>query len=796
MKPTNNDCDTCANTDDISMSDCQGEGEGGRNPKPASQVNGCQSPVWLTLVYGPDGSLLDAVRGKYLKAETVGRWHYKPWLPWKEELEAFALMPGCYIEHRDLRELLSRRPVPDEARRPCAHIWQPYITERGYDEWRCLRCGAVVPTCDLVTLVEAYAERRHGDVLTAIQQTLTEHRVVFSFDNGPVPVELLPETIGGVLGEARGQAHPATAKLLEAVKANAVGTHCGKGYDASLNLAVTEATKAWADAGFPMPHAPQVGGPVDVEEGDLLVWDNGDVVPLVGGPAVEPENGWTVLLRGDQVIWVCGEAPKPQLPEPAEDSSEPEWRVSQDCPLCASLPHAEGSEQRRCAFRDGVFDYNNWCCATLGALAEIADKADAWQGNDRDERVALLPIPDCDEDLGEFLVLQQYKRRGTVRSAVVFHDKGYAPLTLDVARKLMRRLRRPKPVVLDDEPAQPTKPEFLSPGRYLDTDGTKGTLSEFDQLANCYTFKPDGVEQPAILGPGFPSPYRRLGREEAQRLVPLDAGQKSVRLGACHCPPDEPQTIETCHQSPLCRSRGERDAEVLDTDCDAKPVRGPNGGQVESQHGPCDSGGMTVTDFLVSKEGDTLLQDIHQLAFVLERLKAGHAKYGQPLRMDWSRAAEARDEELADAIAYSVAMRDTETAQALALLWAGAAEKPTLLSAQGQHKPGWWREALGELEHAAVQAALEEHGPALDVACAFLVKALEAGKARPGDLKSHNDALQALFEAVDDWDPEAPVCEGCPNLATTADADGIPLCPECVAMQVEHEAREGGEVSQ
>lgn len=65
------------------------------------------------------------------------------------------------------------------------------------------------------------------------------------------------------------------------------------------------------------------------------------------------------------------------------------------------------------------------------------------------------------------------------------------------------------------------------PGRYRDTDGTVGTLSEFDAFANCYTFTPDGHRPPAVIPDTQPAHLRSrsLGREDVQRLEPFELGR-------------------------------------------------------------------------------------------------------------------------------------------------------------------------------------------------------------------------------------------------------------------------------
>lgn len=75
-----------------------------------------------------------------------------------------------------------------------------------------------------------------------------------------------------------------------------------------------------------------------------------------------------------------------------------------------------------------------------------------------------------------------------------------------------------------------------------------------------------------------------------------------------------------------------------------------------SAHGPCDGGGASVRSALPASIPPAVR------AWVQARLDAGEAKYGTVLRVGWARAEEALREELADAIAYSVALERPDLA--------------------------------------------------------------------------------------------------------------------------------------
>lgn len=87
-----------------------------------------------------------------------------------------------------------------------------------------------------------------------------------------------------------------------------------------------------------------------------------------------------------------------------------------------------------------------------------------------------------------------------------------------------------------------------------------------------------------------------------------------------------------------------------------------------STHGPCTDGGALVRDRLPGGLPPRLRD------WVLSRLDAGEQKYGEPLRIGWSRAGEALMEEIADAICYAVALDDESVAGLLCVLMLAVSE--------------------------------------------------------------------------------------------------------------------------
>ena len=102
-----------------------------------------------------------------------------------------------------------------------------------------------------------------------------------------------------------------------------------------------------------------------------------------------------------------------------------------DCPHCIEREKPEyfGSDPK-CAFRSGVFDTNNWQCATMNALRDLAEEQTV---RTEDNSAAIIPI------LGEggFILMRWYKERGRTENACVFFSDSPEPLTLHLARKAL-----------------------------------------------------------------------------------------------------------------------------------------------------------------------------------------------------------------------------------------------------------------------------------------------------------------------------------------------------------------------
>lgn len=99
--------------------------------------------------------------------------------------------------------------------------------------------------------------------------------------------------------------------------------------------------------------------------------------------------------------------------------------------LSAGMKPPHFGSPRRCAFESGIFSTDNWQCATLNALRDLAifsHRDDMENGS-----ICVIPLPVNDIQQG-YIVLSFYKDRGSVGRAIVMNDEEEPKvLTLQVA---------------------------------------------------------------------------------------------------------------------------------------------------------------------------------------------------------------------------------------------------------------------------------------------------------------------------------------------------------------------------
>jgi len=99
------------------------------------------------------------------------------------------------------------------------------------------------------------------------------------------------------------------------------------------------------------------------------------------------------------------------------------------CKRCEERGHpASFGSAPKCAFEEGEFSSDNWNCATMNELRAIAEEREVWN---QDQYCSIIPVPESEDDCGEFLVLGWYKHRGKTEAAWVI-DEDWAPTRLDL----------------------------------------------------------------------------------------------------------------------------------------------------------------------------------------------------------------------------------------------------------------------------------------------------------------------------------------------------------------------------
>jgi hypothetical protein len=88
-----------------------------------------------------------------------------------------------------------------------------------------------------------------------------------------------------------------------------------------------------------------------------------------------------------------------------------------------------------CGFPDGIFNANNWNCATLNSLRDIAKRIGTVQGMN-DCYIAIIPI--IDEG---WIILSWYKDRGKTSTARFMIDTVNISLDLCMAEKAIEQYK-------------------------------------------------------------------------------------------------------------------------------------------------------------------------------------------------------------------------------------------------------------------------------------------------------------------------------------------------------------------
>lgn len=98
------------------------------------------------------------------------------------------------------------------------------------------------------------------------------------------------------------------------------------------------------------------------------------------------------------------------------------------CPFCKVRVKNWNGSDPKCAFPGGIFTPENWNCATMNELRNLAEVSSIHY--DGDQRCAVLN----DREDGGFLILSWYKSRGCTDGAWVIRESSVSALTYERAR--------------------------------------------------------------------------------------------------------------------------------------------------------------------------------------------------------------------------------------------------------------------------------------------------------------------------------------------------------------------------
>ena len=103
------------------------------------------------------------------------------------------------------------------------------------------------------------------------------------------------------------------------------------------------------------------------------------------------------------------------------------------CKMCKERKQTWSGDAPSCAFETDTFESDNWNCATMNALRDMAEARSSLIVYSNDQKAILLPFRY--EPL--FLLLSWYKSRGRTEQAWVVGDEEPTKLTLKEAISLI-----------------------------------------------------------------------------------------------------------------------------------------------------------------------------------------------------------------------------------------------------------------------------------------------------------------------------------------------------------------------
>ncbi len=108
--------------------------------------------------------------------------------------------------------------------------------------------------------------------------------------------------------------------------------------------------------------------------------------------------------------------------------------INRECKLCQERGKTWKGDDPKCAFKKGIFDSDNWNCATMNAIRDFADELNTVVISPHDQRAALISFDDF-----SFLICGWYKNRGRTEVAARLFVTDLAPLTLEHAEWFLKK---------------------------------------------------------------------------------------------------------------------------------------------------------------------------------------------------------------------------------------------------------------------------------------------------------------------------------------------------------------------
>lgn len=116
------------------------------------------------------------------------------------------------------------------------------------------------------------------------------------------------------------------------------------------------------------------------------------------------------------------------------------------CKRCYERGKTWDGSDPKCAFVDGIFTNDNWNCATMNELRNLAEKLETVQRDDNSSgSIGYVPMnadyaPRDFNTFGGYIVMMWYKNRGKTGNAVFMTDDETVPLTIKHAELAIETL--------------------------------------------------------------------------------------------------------------------------------------------------------------------------------------------------------------------------------------------------------------------------------------------------------------------------------------------------------------------